>query len=328
MRGQRGLSILSTGFPRRRGVVPRPAFITGRPHNPGYPDPCSAPGLPNRDPIAVGRRDLVYARGSSRRVLQDACEVGIVNVGAVATDNCGGAAANWWEITLRKGARMGETVLVIAAHPDDEVLGMGGTIAKHALHEGATVAVVCVTDGSSSQYPGNQALLEQKKEEAKEAAKLLGVDQYIHHDLPDMRLDTIPHVRVNALIEAAVDELRPSVVYTVHPDINIDHQAVFRSAMVATRPRTGSSVRAVLTYAPRSSVEWTPPFEATFTPTWYADISETLETKILAFSRYATETRPWPHPRSPDAIRAAAATWGSAVGCDAAEPFVLVRHVR
>jgi LmbE family N-acetylglucosaminyl deacetylase len=222
---------------------------------------------------------------------------------------------------------MAEQILVITAHPDDEVLGMGGTIAKHALHEGATVTVLCVTDGSSSQYPGDRAVLEIKQAEAKRSAKLLGVHEYRQHNLPDMRLDTTPHVDINAVIEEAVTELAPETVYTVHPDVNMDHQAVFRSVMVATRPRTGGPVRRVLSYAPISSVEWTPPFEATFTPTWFSDITTTLQTKVAAFECYETETRPWPHPRSSKAIRAHAAACGSGIGRDAAEPFVLIRQI-
>ncbi|MFF5784661.1 PIG-L deacetylase family protein [Streptomyces sp. NPDC012693] len=220
---------------------------------------------------------------------------------------------------------MTERILVVAAHPDDEVLGMGGTIAKHALHEGAQVTVLCVTDGSSSQYPGDRTVLELKHEEARRAAKLLGVHEYLQRDLPDMRLDAVPHVEINAVVEQAVRDVEPHTVYTVHPDVNMDHRAVFRSVMVATRPRTDSPVRRVLSYAPISSVEWTPPFEATFTPTWFSDITDTLDAKVAAFECYETETRPWPHPRSSRAIRAHAAACGSGVGRDAAEPFVLVR---
>jgi LmbE family N-acetylglucosaminyl deacetylase len=142
-----------------------------------------------------------------------------------------------------------------------------------------------------------------------------------------MRLDSVPHVEVNRQVENVVTELGPSTVYTVHPDVNMDHQAVFRSVMVATRPRTGSPVRRVLTYAPTSSVEWTPYFEASFKPTWFTDITQTLENKILAFDCFETETRPWPHPRSSRALRATAEVCGAGVGWPAAEPFALIRNL-
>ena len=128
-------------------------------------------------------------------------------------------------------------VLVFAAHPDDEVLGMGGTLCLHAAKD--EVRVVCVTDGSSSQYPGDAAVRERKNDEAKRAAAVLGVEDYVHLDLPDMRLDTVAHVELNAVVEEHVRELAPEVVYTAQPDVNADHRALFDSVAVATRPAPG-----------------------------------------------------------------------------------------
>ena len=216
-------------------------------------------------------------------------------------------------------------VLVFAAHPDDEVLGMGGTIALHAAVWGDTVRVVCVTDGSSTQYPGDEETRRRKNREARLAAGELGVEDYVHLDLPDMRLDSVPHVEVNRAVELQIADFRPDTVYTVHPDVNRDHRALFDSVAVATRPVPGQVVRRVLTYAPTSSTEWTPPQIATFAPNWFVDVAATLDRKVAAFSRYETEARPYPHPRSERAIRATAAHWGAGAGCEAAEPFVLVR---
>ena len=127
-------------------------------------------------------------------------------------------------------------ILVIAAHPDDEVLGMGGTIAMHAVVRQDTVRIVCVTDGSSTQYPDDAEKRAQKEEEARAAAAELGVTDYVHLDLPDMRLDTLPHVDVNRVVEDQISDFEPTVVYTVHPDVNRDHRALFDSVAVATRP--------------------------------------------------------------------------------------------
>jgi N-acetylglucosamine malate deacetylase 1 len=216
-------------------------------------------------------------------------------------------------------------VLVFAAHPDDEVLGMGGTIALHASLRGDAVRIVCVTDGSSSQYPGDAETRAKKEEEARRAAEELGVSDYVHLDLPDMRLDTLPHVEVNRVAEEHLREHRPQIVYTPQPDVNLDHRALFDSVAVATRPVPGQPVRRVLTYAPTSSTEWTlAPFDR-FVPNWFVDVTETLERKVTAFSHYATEQRPYPHPRSERAIRAAAEFYGASCGCEYAEPFVLVR---
>jgi LmbE family N-acetylglucosaminyl deacetylase len=217
-------------------------------------------------------------------------------------------------------------VLVVAAHPDDEVLGMGGTIALHTSR-GDEVRVLVVTDGSSTQYPGDDALRARKEQEAQRAAAELGVTDYVHLDQPDMRLDTLPHVDVNRIIEEHVGEHAPQVVYTVQPDVNADHRVLFDSVAVATRPVPGQVVRRVLTYAPASSTEWTPAAVSWFVPNWYVDVTETFERKVSAFACYETERREYPHPRSERAIRATAAFHGTTCGCEYAEPFVLVRSL-
>ena len=215
-------------------------------------------------------------------------------------------------------------ILVIAAHPDDEVLGMGGTIAVYT-DRGDEVRVVVVTDGSSTQYPGDAELRARKEEEALRAAADLGVTDYVHLDLPDMRLDTLAHVEVNEVVEGHIRDFAPRIVYTAHPDVNRDHRVLFDSVSVATRPTPGQPVRRLLTYAPTSSTEWTPAPVNWFVPNWFVDVTETLERKVSAFARYETERRDYPHPRSERAIRAAASFYGASCGCEYAEPFVLVR---
>ena len=216
-------------------------------------------------------------------------------------------------------------VIVFAAHPDDEVLGMGGTLCLHAA--GDEVRVVCVTDGSSTQYPGDEKVRERKNEEAQRAAAVLGVPDYVHLDLPDMRLDTVAHADLNRVVEGHVGDFAPEVVYTAHPDVNTDHRALFDSVAVATRPTPGQPVRRVLTYAPSSSTEWTPAATNWFVPNWFVDITSTLERKLEAFACFETERRDYPHPRSERALRAQAEFYGASVGCEFAEPFVLVRNV-
>jgi N-acetylglucosamine malate deacetylase 1 len=217
-------------------------------------------------------------------------------------------------------------VLVVAAHPDDEVLGMGGTIALHTSR-GDEVRVLVVTDGSSTQYPGDAETRSRKEEEARRAAAELGVEDYVHLDHPDMRLDTLPHVEVNRVLEEHVKEFAPAVLYTVQPDVNNDHRVLFDSVAVATRPVPGQPVRRLLTYAPASSTEWTPAAVNWFVPNWYVDVTETLERKLAAFAHYETERREYPHPRSERAIRATAEFYGTTCGCEYAEPFVLVRGI-
>jgi len=215
-------------------------------------------------------------------------------------------------------------VLVIAAHPDDEVLGMGGAIAAHTARKDE-LRIVVVTDGSSTQYPGDAEIRSRKEQEARRAASELGVEDYVHLDLPDMRLDTLPHVEVNGIVEEHVRAFAPEVVYTVQPDVNLDHRVLFDSVSVATRPVAGHPVRRLLTYAPTSSTEWTPAAVNWFVPNWYVDVTTTIERKIAAFAHYETERREYPHPRSERAIRATAEFHGTACGFEYAEPFVLVR---
>ncbi len=215
-------------------------------------------------------------------------------------------------------------VLVFAAHPDDEILGMGGTIARHT-DAGDEVRIVVVTDGSSTQYPGDAEIRARKEEEALRAAAELGVKDYAHLDLPDMRLDTLPHVEINSVVEEHMASFVPQVVYTPHADVNRDHRALFDSVAVATRPTPGQVARRVLTYAPTSSTEWTPFGLNWFVPNWFVDIGDAIERKVAAFAHYETERRDYPHPRSERAIRAAAEFYGASCGCEHAEPFVLVR---
>jgi N-acetylglucosamine malate deacetylase 1 len=220
---------------------------------------------------------------------------------------------------------MSERVLVVAAHPDDEVLGMGATIALHSVVRKDAVRIVCLTDGSSTQYPGDEAKRAQKADEAVRAAQELGVEDYVHLDLPDMRLDTVPHADLNAVVETQMRDFAPSRVYCVHPDVNRDHQAAFASVAVATRPFPGQAARHLLTYAPSSSTEWTPALVGLFQPNCFFDVGETIDRKITAFACYETEQRPHPHPRNELAIRATARHYGLMAGCEWAEPFVLVR---
>jgi LmbE family N-acetylglucosaminyl deacetylase len=204
---------------------------------------------------------------------------------------------------------------------------MGGTIALHATENGDQVRIVCVTDGSSTQYPGDAEIRARKEAEASAAAAALGVEDYVHLDLPDMRLDTVPHVDVNRVVEEQIRDFGPEIVYTVHPDVNRDHRALFDSVAVATRPVPGQVVKRVLTYAPTSSTEWTPAGVNWFVPNWFVDVTATIDRKLEGFACFETERRDYPHPRSERALRAHAEFFGASVGCEYAEPFVLVRNV-
>lgn len=223
-------------------------------------------------------------------------------------------------------------VLVIAAHPDDEVLGCGGTIAKLS-EQGVRVHIRILGEGITSRFDqraaADPATLAALHERSRRAGALLGAQSVAVLDLPDNRFDSVSLLDVVKRIERAIEETRPEVVYTQHGgDLNIDHVVTFRAALTATRPMADCGVRAVYAYEVASSTEWAfGRFSPVFEPNAFIDIEATLERKIAAMETYESEARPFPHPRSPDALRAIARRWGSVVGRPAAEAFQLVRSV-
>jgi len=217
-------------------------------------------------------------------------------------------------------------ILVIAAHPDDEVLGCGGTLARFA-DEGAEIHVAILANGITSRIgvPANEAadLLKVHHERARKAGALLGAKDVRVLGFGDQKLDAIPLLDVTHAIETEVARIGPDAIFTQHGgDLNMDHVVAFRATLTATRPMRGRALQAVFAYPVASSTEWAfGRFEPRFTPDVFSDISSTLERKIEAMEIYESEARAFPHPRSPEALRAAAAHWGSAVGVMAAEPF-------
>jgi LmbE family N-acetylglucosaminyl deacetylase len=222
------------------------------------------------------------------------------------------------------------TVLVIAAHPDDEVLGVGGTIRRH-VDAGASVHILIVTEGTTAQYD-DAAIIEQKRTQARESAGILGVGHeegggsIRFGECPDMRLDTLAHTELNAIIEDAIAAVEPDTVYThTASGLNEDHRQIHHSTLVAARPHSG--VADIYGYFVGSSTEWAPSTPG-FDPRLFVTIDETIETKIEALACYATEIRPYPHPRSPKRVREYAAYFGGHVGARYAEAFEVVRTRR
>lgn len=222
-------------------------------------------------------------------------------------------------------------ILVIAAHPDDEVLGMGGTIAK-LVKEGKVVDVLIVTDGSSSQYRDSGQLaeiIEAKKKETRNCANMLGVRDIYYGGLPDMKLDCTPHIDINQAIEKVIDKVQPDTVFThFWGDVNMDHQNVYKSTLVTVRPVLGQVVRNLYCYRVPSSTEWTPNKDDTmFMPNYFVDIEQYAEQKYKAFACYSTELRDYPHPRSVQYLRESDKAAGLRVGMLAAEEFVMLRKL-
>ena len=224
-------------------------------------------------------------------------------------------------------------VLVIAAHPDDEILGCGATAAR-LVAEGHDVQFAILGEGmtsrSSNREDTDPTLLSKLQAQARAAAAKVGVRNVTLHNFPDNRLDTVPLLEVVKVVEGLVDGLRPEVIYTHHAgDLNVDHGVIHRAVLTATRPFAGQPVREIYAFEVPSSTEWAfQRIEPAFRPNVFVDVSGTLEAKISAMECYDSEARKFPHPRSPEALRALAMRRGSAAGCGAAEAFELIRSIR
>jgi len=225
------------------------------------------------------------------------------------------------------------TIVVIAAHPDDEVLGCGGTIAR-LTGEGHDVYVGILGEGVTSRYDkreqADQEILKELQNRSRQVSKLLGAKELFLFDLPDNRFDTVTLLDIIKIIENLIERLQPQIVYTHHGgDLNIDHVITHRAVLTATRPVENCSVQTLYTFEVPSSTEWAfGQFQPAFQPNVFMDISTTLETKIQAMQIYESEIRHFPHPRSSQVLRAIAERCGSGVGLPAAEAFQLARSIK
>ena len=228
---------------------------------------------------------------------------------------------------------MSNLILVVAAHPDDEVLGCGGTIARHA-DAGDQVRVLIVAEGATSrqqQRDRNQASdeLSALSQAAQKAGAILGANGVELLDLPDNRLDSLDRLDLIKQIEERIARHQPQVVYVHHAgDVNIDHRRLHEAVVTACRPTPGQPVRRLLSFEVASSTEWQPPGSApAFHPNWFVDISAQWLRKREALEAYASEMRSWPHARSIQAVEHLARWRGAQVGVAAAEAFCLLRHL-
>jgi N-acetylglucosamine malate deacetylase 1 len=218
-------------------------------------------------------------------------------------------------------------VLAIVAHPDDEVIGPGGTLAAHA-RAGDEVHVLILAEGKTSRGADDPGLVEKHElslTETDGACAALGVKAWRRLDLRDNQLDTYPLLELARQVGAVVEELAPEVVYTHHGgDLNVDHELTQRATMIACRPHV-STVRWVLGFPTLSATDAGFAARPPFTPSVYVDVSATLETKLAAMGCYGSELCDFPHPRSLPAMRAQAQLYGAHTATDAAEGFSVLR---
>jgi LmbE family N-acetylglucosaminyl deacetylase len=217
-------------------------------------------------------------------------------------------------------------IIVLAAHPDDEVLGCGGTVARLAA-EGYSIVPVIVCENATVRY--GESMKAQLEQWAFECAQILGVQPPEFLGLPDQQLDKFSALEMAQIIEEVIKKHQPQTIFTHHGgDINKDHRVIYEATMVATRPLPDMCVKTVYTYETISATEWgSSEYFMKFMPNTFYDITDTLSIKIKAFSRYKSEIRQFPHPRSLKGIEIRALDWGARVGLNAAEAFQLVRKM-
>jgi len=219
-------------------------------------------------------------------------------------------------------------ILVIAAHADDEVLGAGGTIARHVA-EGDVVHLILMADGVRSRANASEADLARRLNASECAQTILGISTYHCLGLQDNRMDSVPLLDIVQMLEKVMEEIQPSVIYTHHfGDLNIDHRLTHTAVMTACRPRPKLFVREIYGFEVLSSTEWGTPHESPFLPTFFVDISKYLRTKIKALKSYMDEMRDAPHSRSIEHVKSLARHRGYSIGVDNAEAFAVYRIIR
>ncbi len=220
---------------------------------------------------------------------------------------------------------------MVAAHPDDEVLGCGGTVAR-LTNDGCEVYTLILGTGIAARYGNGDAekiksKIEELKKQAHAANEIIGVKEVFFHDFPDNRFDTVALLDLVKVIEQVKEDIKPDMVFTHYAgDLNIDHQITYKAVLTATRPLSEETVRQIYSFEVLSSTEWNYPM--TFSPDVFFDISSTLDTKLKAMSEYKSELREFPHPRSLQAIKLSAEYWAIQVGLRYIEAFKAVRIIK
>jgi len=225
-------------------------------------------------------------------------------------------------------------ILIIVAHPDDEVLGCGGSMAKWSK-EGHDIHVLIMAEGATSR--DKERNREKRNKEltnlmkfAINAGEVLGIKTVEFLNYPDNRMDSVDFLDVVKSIEEHIEKLKPEVVITHHSgDLNVDHQIIHKAVMTSCRPQLGCTAKRILSFEVPSATEWqSPTINNPFIPNWFEDISGTIELKLKSLEVYKTEMREWPHARSIKAVEHLAKWRGATVGCEAAEAFMLIREVK
>lgn len=226
-------------------------------------------------------------------------------------------------------------VMLVVAHPDDELLGLGGTMHRFIKEFGVATHVVILGEGITSRSDSrdvekwsNELAIHHSNIE--KARNIIGYQSMYIHNLPDNRFDTIALLDIVKIVEKEKSEFKPDVIFTHHGgDVNIDHQRTFEAVVTACRPMAHEKVKTIITFETMSGTEWRASSDPRhFTPNYFVEVTESdINAKIRAMECYEYEKRQYPHPRSPEALKTRAGMWGIANGVEFAEAFCIVRAI-
>jgi len=227
--------------------------------------------------------------------------------------------------------KINSKILIIAAHPDDEILGCGATVAK-LVQEGAQAYTLLLGEGVTAR-DGNRNRekrgpeIDELKKQMRNANQIIGVKDCLSYDLPDNRFDTVSLLDIVKIIEKTKNEIQPDIVFThFWNDLNVDHALTYKAVLTATRPLPDEPVREIYCFETLSATEWE--FPSTFSPNVFYDVSQTINLKKRALKEYVSEIRQYPHPRSLRAVELNSEYWGLRIGVRNAEAFMCVRSSR
>ena len=242
----------------------------------------------------------------------------------------------WLMSAKRRIDATAQRVLVVAAHPDDEILGAGATIAWHR-RRGDSVSVLIMGEGVGARFvsqdgrrpPRYQHLVARLRGEMEQAHRRLGISRTFQRQFPDNRFDSVDLLDLIKAIEEVIRQVKPQILYTHHGgDVNVDHRLTFEAVLTACRPLPHDSIKRILSFEVLSSTEWALPHSArVFVPNIFVDVERFLKDKLEAMRCYRSELRHPPHPRSLHAIQRQAQLWGAKTGVNAAEAFMLIREL-
>ncbi|WP_293302828.1 PIG-L family deacetylase [Pedobacter sp. UBA4863] len=226
-------------------------------------------------------------------------------------------------------------ILIVVAHPDDEILGLGGTMSRLIRNFGITAKVIILGEGITSRSDNRDldlwdTHLKEHRNNIYQAQKKIGYHEVSIHNFPDNRFDSVPLLEIIKVIEKEKEEFLPEVIFTHHGgDVNIDHQRTFEAVVTCCRPMQDEVVKTIITFETMSGTEWRASTDPKhFIPNVFISIDEqSLNDKIAAMECYEFEKREYPHPRSPEALKIVAQRWGIVVGVEYAEAFCLVRNI-